>query len=55
MELMNIWRLLRNIMPVVMPYRWLVVLTLVLTARSTPSLTCCMLPAVSRGAVRRAS
>ena len=31
MERMNIWRLLRNIMPFVMPYRWLVVLTLVLT------------------------
>ena len=28
---MNIWDLLRNIMPFVLPYRWLVAVTLVLT------------------------
>ena len=28
---MNIWRLLRNIIPFVLPYRWLVAVTLVLT------------------------
>ena len=31
MERMNIWRLLRNIMPFVLPYRWLIAITLVLT------------------------
>ncbi|MBQ9651450.1 MAG: ABC transporter, partial [Prevotella sp.] len=31
MERMNIWNLLRNILPFVKPYRWLVVVTLVLT------------------------
>ena len=30
-ERMNIWRLLRNIMPFVLPYRWLIAITLVLT------------------------
>lgn len=29
MERMNLWRLLRNVLPYVAPYRWLVVLTLV--------------------------
>ena len=28
---MNIWKLLRNIMPYVLPYRWLIAITLVLT------------------------
>ena len=28
---MNIWQLLKNIMPFVLPYRWLIVITLVLT------------------------
>ena len=28
---MNIWGLLRNILPFVLPYRWLIVITLVLT------------------------
>ena len=28
---MNIWGLLRNILPFVTPYRWLIVITLVLT------------------------
>lgn len=28
---MNIWQLLRNILPFVMPYKWLIVITLVLT------------------------
>ena len=31
MERMNIWKLLRNIMPYVLPYRWLIAITLVLT------------------------
>ena len=31
MERMNIWKLLRNIMPYVLPYRWLIVVTLMLT------------------------
>ena len=31
MERMNIWNLLRNILPFVKPYRWLVIVTLVLT------------------------
>ena len=31
MERMNIWKLLRNIMPYVLPYRWLIAVTLVLT------------------------
>jgi len=28
---MNIWQLLKNILPFVLPYRWLIVVTLVLT------------------------
>ena len=28
---MNIWGLLKNILPFVLPYRWLIVITLVLT------------------------
>ena len=28
---MNIWGLLKNILPFVTPYRWLIVITLVLT------------------------
>ena len=31
MERMNIWKLLRNIMPYVLPYRWLIAVTLMLT------------------------